>query len=407
MNLDTEDKLGGGILIQNTKRRPNSSGNIERTNPIAFIHNTLIANNTTMGSGGGIRNQSGRLTIVDSTIDNNTADGFGGGLSVGTINSIPARTSILGSNVTNNTAQEFSGGIRSIFIELTVGESIASNIMATKDGGGISFVGQEGQLLDIRGTNISDNEAANGAGIAHQDGNFDVLNSTLSANVASESGGGIALRGTEQVTSIANATISGNNATHDGGGIWQEAGSVTLTNGTIVLNDAGVIGGFALSDGEKARMVNTIVAGNTTSQSNHSDIEFLAGQPSINIFRTYHNLIGDPNTAGGLIGSPTQSFKGENVNLDANFSIIGNLDENNNAVPWNIEQLIFTTLADNLGGSTPVHALKVGSIAIDSGSPVVPSRRDGIPIDSQNSVIFLRRSWMTMAIQLWMLKATH
>ena len=94
-------------------------------------------------------------------------------------------------------------------------------------------------------------DSRSGGGIYNEGGTVMVTNSTLSGNSASVYGGGIHNSGTLIVT---NSTFSGNSAIY-GGGIANDVNSnaVTLTNSTITGNTAYIAGQVAASASVAAR----------------------------------------------------------------------------------------------------------------------------------------------------------
>ncbi len=171
------------------------------------------------------------VTISGVTIRNGSQAGPGGGISVGN----GALVTINGSAISGNTGQ---------------------------DGGGINNAG----TLTINNTAISANTATsgNGGGIqnALSTGTLNLTASTVSGNIAANSGGAIANRNNATIT---NVTISGNNAGANGGGIYNQsltAGpSASLTNVTISGNFAGI--GSAIRNDRAITLKNTIVANNS------------------------------------------------------------------------------------------------------------------------------------------------
>jgi hypothetical protein len=122
------------------------------------LHDCTVSGNATV-HGGGIQN-SGTLTLIDSTVSDNRAEKNGGGISGG-----GGTVTLIRSIVSSNAASK-GGGILGITVRLI--DSTVSNNTATQ-GGGIYIVG----------TDMFDLDPA----IA--------VNSTVSGNAASTTGGGI------------------------------------------------------------------------------------------------------------------------------------------------------------------------------------------------------------------------
>ena len=135
------------------------------------------------------------------------------------------------------------------------------------------------------------------------------------------------------------------------------------------------------------KLVNTIVAGNTFNDAD-SDIHLLSSQ-CILVDQSRFNLIGDPNSAGGLVDDRDEAIGSGNIVGDA-------LGET-----LNLDRILFRDLADNLGNAPldgpagidtrlkrpAVHSLKLDSPAIDAGTPFLPSSSEGIVFDDSGQPI--------------------
>ncbi|HKL49919.1 MAG TPA: DUF4347 domain-containing protein, partial [Wenzhouxiangellaceae bacterium] len=115
------------------------------------------------------------------------------------------------------------------------------------DGGAVNSA--SGSTLTITGVTISDSYAGNdGGGIAQEEGELIIRNSTITGNTA-DSGGGIRLYSDYSTTrlEITNTTISNNTAQFDGGGIYIQVedygGTFEISDSTISGNTAGDQGG--------------------------------------------------------------------------------------------------------------------------------------------------------------------
>ena len=157
--------------------------------------------------------------------------------------------------------------------DLTIrNSSIRENTNLTGGGGGISAL--LGSTTTIENSTISGNEALYGGGIyaAHFDeagdeAVVDVINSTISSNIAGIRGGGVYLRGAE--ATLKNATIANN--TGEGGGVF--------ANRYVDLE----VHGYLRAD-------NTVIAGNQLNSYTPDD---LGGNLNFDSTSS-HNLIGTP-----------------------------------------------------------------------------------------------------------------
>ncbi len=183
-------------------------------------------------------------------------------------------------------------------------------------------------------------------------GSLVVQNSTIAGNIATTGqGGGIDANNDGSLT-ILNSTITGNQATAgQGGGIWTKlaAGStVTVQSSTIAGNSSALSGGglYAANGSGTLAVESTIIAGNTDASATAPDV-FGIGPTNL-----AHSLVGD-NTGSGLTEAPIGA-------PDASGNLIGG--------PTNgIIDPGLGSLADN-GGAVPTMALLTGSPAIDTGS---------------------------------------
>jgi hypothetical protein len=172
---------------------------------------------------GGAFNNTGTLTITNSTISGNVAGYKGGGI--------------------------FNNG------SLTITNSTLSG-NTTSYGGGV-YNSANGNLT-ISNSTISGNSGASGAAINNKGGTLNITNSTISGNSAFTGGGGIYINGS---ASISNSTISGNSA-FSGGGLYAVNGTITLINNTISGNSASNLGGGIHNQFATINIANTIIANN-------------------------------------------------------------------------------------------------------------------------------------------------
>jgi len=216
--------------------------------------------------GGGIRNQYAYMRLIDVTVSGNQAEpigGWGGGIwSFGYL-------SILDSRITNNKAgtNGDGGGILSYralwmnrsevrgneardgggiyhSIQAVIVDSIISGNTATRNGGGVYGAYDDSPLTAIRST-FEGNRAVSGDGGAIFLDNLegsDLINVTLSNNVAGRRGGALYHSNSwEEESYVTNSTIA-NNIAEDidqegpvaGGGIW---GNGIRSSGNIIANN--------------------------------------------------------------------------------------------------------------------------------------------------------------------------
>src|SRR5215208_8297401 len=107
----------------------------------------------------------------------------------------------------------------------------------SEGGGGIRSINS---TLEVSNSTISDNSAYAGGGIYIEGGGttLEVSNSTISDNSADLSGGGINIfrsrsDGGIVKATVSNSTISGNSTNASGGGIYNQLGTLEVSNSTI------------------------------------------------------------------------------------------------------------------------------------------------------------------------------
>jgi hypothetical protein len=168
-----------------------------------------IDHNSSEGGGGGFSLFGTGLTLIDTPVTANTADTNGGGISSGPKSKTETVISGPGSVISYNHARTGGGIFSQGNVEVENGASVRSN-SAKVAGGGIDQSG--GWLTVDKGADVS-------------------------YNVAGNVGGGI-YTGGGATTGVDGATVTHNRAPN-GGGIYQNAGSLTITDSTVSYNTPG------------------------------------------------------------------------------------------------------------------------------------------------------------------------
>ena len=192
------------------------------------------------GYGGGIEN-SGALTLTNSLFEGNTVTGSGGGLW-----NIDGTAQVQRTTFTGNTAYE---------------------------GGGVNSYGRS---LEMREVNLVDNRAngSHGGGLYHAGGTAFISNATISGNQASDpagNGGGIYQASDDNLT-LTNATVVNNQAGSLGGGLYHYGRYAVLTNVTMGNNQAGAAGNAIYEDSPQTpgqpgvvQIVNSVIFGSAVN----------------------------------------------------------------------------------------------------------------------------------------------
>ena len=201
---------------------------------LALAGLTVANGNQGVGSGGGIFNDGGVVTITSSTFSSNST-GRGGGIA-----NFDGTLTITNSTFSSNSTTQFhGGGIYNDNGTVTIANSTFSGNSATFVGGGI--VNDGGGTLTVTNSTFSDNSADNGGGVFNSDSStLTITNSTFSGNSASSSGGGLRNLGTATLrnTIVANSPSGGdcsNVGTIGGDNNLVEDSSCGFTNGVDPL----------------------------------------------------------------------------------------------------------------------------------------------------------------------------
>ncbi|MEO2087952.1 MAG: right-handed parallel beta-helix repeat-containing protein [Gemmataceae bacterium] len=269
-------------------------GGLESRKGSVTIDDSLVANNTCIGDGAGIRSERGTtLTITDSTVSGNSASGFGtGGIASGA--TLTVRDSLIAGNK-SAAAGMYLFGSGAVLISRSVIRDNGPNSTSGSGVGGIwSF---SGATVAIEDTDIRNNTGDIAGGLGF--GSYQVVRSTIRDNT------GTGMR--VDTASVVESTISGNTGSVFGGifAYYQ----LDLIRSTVSGNSAAPaaspyypatlgVGGVAISSG---RIVNSTISGNTVAADN---IQQSTGY--------FGNVLGD--AVGGVFVRP--GFGGSTVAID-------------------------------------------------------------------------------------------
>jgi Ca2+-binding RTX toxin-like protein len=330
---------GNGSTIERMAGTPNfrvftvgSSGDLILND--ATVRNGQVSGSGFSGSGGGLLNNNGALTLIRCRVSGNRAT--------------------------------FGGGLLNLFSQLT-----------------------------LRYSTVEGNTAARGGGLQEQGGTLILTNSTVSGNTAASSGGGLSLTnpGTRMLT---NSTVSGNTAAY-GGGIRSDGGSLTSNHTTIAGNSSTLGGGIFATDGT-VTLSRTLISGNSASTGaevdnynngtfftandfnlfGHSGVSnaqaFSAFTPGVNDLTATAN--GNTPTALGDILDPTLQNNGGDTdthNLVANSPAI---DAASGCPPPTEDQRGFVRPIDGDGSMTD--ECDIGSVEFDGPLPTMGCTINGV-----------------------------
>src|SRR5512143_1986294 len=236
--------LFGGAL--NTSFEPAAGVWITGNASIQIINSTIASNTNAAGSGGGLYVAAGAsLDLIHSRIFNNSATFFsqadGGGIWVGGV------VNLTGDSFSLNTADQNGGNIYADRnATLVVSGTQVLNGKAMRGGGLLAFFIDNlsnqppSGHLTIDNSIFSGNTGGNGGAIGlYPSENIAIRHTQIVSNTASTWGGGIFLGSSVPGFSLdLSGSLIGSNTSvqSDGGGI--NAGSVSITGGSIIGNSA-------------------------------------------------------------------------------------------------------------------------------------------------------------------------
>lgn len=210
------------------------------------------------------------VEINELTIANGHAD-VGAGIDVGSTASV----TILDSALVNNTAAINGGGLYNDEGFVSLIDSALSGNTAIRGGGLFNEVGDAGGTLIVEGSTFSENRAGFGGAIYAERGDVAIANSTLSGNFAdgNYSGGVYAAYGAGIYNYSGELTLSDSNVTGNasigsdsyGGGIYNNDGELVINRSSIQDNSVdglGATGGGIASNGGTVTLSDSIVSGN-------------------------------------------------------------------------------------------------------------------------------------------------
>ena len=195
-------------IVESNRALDGNGGAIASSGGTLIVNNSILRNNE--GDDGGAIDNTGTLTVRNSTISGNTARAGGGGIDHSTGNA-----SITNSVIYNNTAQNGGGGIynrgNSLYVANT---TVSGNTATTGAGGGILTIQSSTSLLNA---SIAFNSANSGGGLGNGTGSTVISkNSIVAKNLAAATGpdisGGLVSQGYNLIGNAADSQISGDTA---------------------------------------------------------------------------------------------------------------------------------------------------------------------------------------------------
>ena len=196
----------------------------------------------------------------------------------------------------------------------------------------------------LSGLTVSQGSAYSGGGLYNNGGTITLTDCTVSGNSASGNGGG--LYDFIGMTTLINDSFSGNSASVSGGGMFDFFGTSTLTSSTFSGNSSSVDGGGLYGNASTATLTNCTVTGNYASVNGGGLYNYWGSS-----YLYYGTLSGNSagNKGGGaetLGGTTTLT----NVSVSGNSAGTGGGLYNSNGTTTLSNVLVSANLANNGGG---------------------------------------------------------
>ena len=195
-----------------------------------------VSNSTRSSPGGGVYIGGGTFTMLGGTIWSNQSWGGGGGVYVG-IGNFTMQGGTISDNIAENNDRlirpsVYGGGVYISDGTFTMRGGTISGNTATAGGGGV-YVGRERDGFILQDGTITGNTAPTGGGVyvGSMDvygGVFTMLGGSISGNIATSAGGGVAI-GTRGTFTMQGGSLSGNTARGNGGGVFISSDAVIVT----------------------------------------------------------------------------------------------------------------------------------------------------------------------------------
>ncbi|MDJ0554508.1 MAG: peroxidase family protein [Microcoleaceae cyanobacterium MO_207.B10] len=306
-NVQSQVTIDGVIVSDGNVSNTGGDGGGILNREDLTLSNSIVSGNTANEDGGGIFNsRTGKITITNSTIRNNqTMEGYASG--AGIFNSGEAEIS--DSEISNNFANDTGGGVYTLPPgNTTIINSTITGNSANNDGGGV-FVYGDTEIVDSTiSNNVALSAIADGGGISNF-GNAEIRNSTIIGNSAGDDGGGIYNKdnvfGKVSTVVITNSTIRENTAASDGGGVFN-FGVAEIEDTTITENNAPDAHGSGIASFGNTSITSTTVTSSIVTGNVNTDVDFVT-QSQNSFISGGGNTIGDGNAIGNFNASNDQT----------------------------------------------------------------------------------------------------
>jgi hypothetical protein len=262
------------------------------------LNRCVVSGNRAGDDGGGIFN-TGTLTLNSSQLGGNSAaDGGGAIVSEGVLSLSACELS--GNRADNGGAIYNDDGV------LTIDGSTFSGNQAEDTPGGGAIDNDNGGEVTLTRSTLSGNTSASGGGAIKNEGTLTILACTLSGNTAAVGGG--AIEHVAGVLTLTSSTLANNSAQWGGAIDGDGSSTIRLYSATLSRNHAGDKGGGIEETTGTLLMENSIVAGNTATNSGPDlKVSSINTQLGVNLISSTNGLGG---SFAGIIGAPGLSALG-------------------------------------------------------------------------------------------------
>ena len=230
--------LGGTVSVLGSAVYSNAGGifggGVFNSGGPMIVSNSHIYANRAYQGGGLLNYLLGTLTLQDGEVYANAADGGGGGLG-----NLSGSVTVTGSAIYSNTGGPFGGGLVNSGLDIYPGTMTvkgASAVFANSagEGGGLVNLGSAAMTISTQSEIYANTAITNGGGLYNITGTVTVANSSVYSNTTGDVGGGL-YNDSGNVT-VQASRINFNSANTDGGALYQEDGTISIIKSCIVGN---------------------------------------------------------------------------------------------------------------------------------------------------------------------------
>ncbi len=404
--LLTNDRNGGAIAAMAgalvNVRKTTFTGNYATTRGGAIyaedsssvtLNKCRLSNNTSRTGGAIASFFLGNVNVLNSTFSNNaslSSSGYGGAITVDGMHTpatgiyVGSTLNVRNSNFFDNTSQSYGGAI--MVQKGSSAEVLDSKFVDNYAHTGGAFYVQDNAASSIARSEFAENTAINGAGVAAESADLNVLNSTFLNNNANKGGAVFSYGAKVNLNTI---TASGNNGAFGAGAIAvmgspyyphnvqlirsylyenttlggfggavtvENAGYMKISSSTLANNYAMQLGGALLADGSIVEIQNS------TLSSNDSGIEgggvYARNASSLKI---------DNTTLAENMGGSLFSFSSSTAVLQNTVIAGGHCDQDSSS---NVVLVGGVHIDDGTCGATSVGPSQLGPLAINGSDPI-------------------------------------